>query len=183
MRLNNKTTMIIVFVVLLIFLVLTLYFKANPVTNDKLPNESSTETSALDSQKLVVNTDGDENERALDFYKTFVFSVPNNVTEPSFGLTVTGGCKFATNSGKVEFMPINDGSLYTLNVTPNWNPKMDPNIITSNFETTFTNVEYIEADNKVVVYIGGTFTFSDNTNTFTHDINERFEINFADYIN
>ncbi len=179
MKINNKTAMMIAFIVLIILIVLTIFFKVNPKTIE----EPVVQTSSLNSQKLVVTTDGDESERTLDFIRNFVFSAPNNVTEPQFGLTVTGGCKFATETGEIEFLPIDDGTFYTLQLTPNWDPKMDNAKVTANYESTFTNVEYIEAENKVVIYFSGTFTFSDGTNTFTHDVNENFDIKLDDYLN
>ncbi len=180
MKVNNKVLMTIVIVVLLVFVGLTAYFKANPRTNI---SEDATPASALDSQSTNVTVLEDETGTTFDFFRNFVYSVPNDVTEPRFGLTIYGACKFKTGSDPIEFIPGPDGSLYTLNVVPNWNPSMDTSTVTANYESTFTNVEYIEEENKVVIYFSGTFTFSDGTNTFTHDVSENFEMKLDEYIN
>ncbi len=182
MKLNNKVTMIIAFIVLLIFVVLAVYFKANPKTTDEVLEESYP-VSALDKQNSNVIVSEEGEETYFDFSKNYVYSAPNDVTEPRFGLTVAGTCKFKTNSIPVEFLPNSDGSLYTLSVNPNFEPSIDTSKITTNYESTFTNAEYIVEGNKIVIYFSGTFTFSDGTNTFTHDVIENFEMSLEEYLN
>ncbi len=182
MKISNKVAMIIALVVFLVFVLLTAYFKVNPKTTYEV-QEDSLPTSTLDDKGVKVNINKGVDETDFSFSTNSVYSVPNDVTEPRFGVTVAGACKFKTNSSPLEFLPLSDGSLYTLSVTPIFEPSIDTSKISTNYESTFTNAEYIEAENKIVIYFSGTFTFSNGTNTFTHDINENFEMKLDEYLN
>ncbi len=181
MKANNKVLMIIVLVVLIISVGLTAYFKANPKTVDTVEEESVT-TSALEGPSLEVAVSQNENFVELTFSNNYIFTNPDEVVNFTYGVTVDGSSEFNINGDSVEFLPNSNGDMYTLTVTPNYSPAMDPNIVTANYESTFTNAEFIEEENKIVIYFGGTFTFTDDKNTVAHDINENFEIILSDYV-
>ncbi len=177
MKVNNKVLLMISVAVLIVFVGLTAYFKANPVITE----EPSVPVIA-EGPILEVNVTQNDNHVSLEFTNNYVFTNPDEAVDFTYGVTVEGSSEFNLNNDTIEFTPNSNGDMYTLNVTPNISPTLDPTTVTTNYESTFTNAEYIEAENKIVIYFGGTFTFTADNNTTTHDINENFEINLNDYL-